>query len=307
MRIQAIAAILTAALILAPDDANAGRRVFDNGLDACSVDFVAGPVPSDGGVEVAIGTHDPNVFDSEFRQCDPSTFDGFSIKIGDDLFDTLYVNENGIVSFGGLVTSPAGTALADIGLPVFAPFFADGQIVDQDSLVYGYTREQDAFGVNSFWLTWASFFPEGDPTADPNIFQMVIVDQGNGDFDLIFNYDTIAWDGDDAQAGFYTDVGSQILLAGAGIAGAYQGEADEFTQACFPGFAATALACNSRNDGTGLASRDLFDPNIVLNGYYLFQFRDGVFVDGVQEVPLPPAVFLAAIGLLGLSRISRKR
>ncbi|MCP6335939.1 hypothetical protein NL449_28375, partial [Klebsiella pneumoniae] len=65
---------------------------------------------------------------------------GFNLRIGTQVFDSLFVNENGLVSFGAPIEraiqsrgsfaeEPAPfirvSSLGDFRLPVIAPFYAD--------------------------------------------------------------------------------------------------------------------------------------------------------------------------------------
>ncbi len=219
----------------------------------------------------------------------------------------MFVNENGIVSFGAPITASPATPLSNLTTPAFAPFFADGMIADAVSLKYGWTDSSVGF-PNSIWLTWDSFLPQGDPTATPNIFQMGIVDLGSGDFDLIFNYESINWDSPTtgAQAGVADGLGAAFLLAGAGVSGAYFGTEDisSGSGVCSAPNPSTALACNNTNDLTQAvgAIDDNGDPS---NGYFLFKFRNGVLTNApVNEIPLPPA---AGLFLLGAAVLGRRK
>lgn len=299
--------------LFAPGAALAKSKVIDGGtVEACSVEQFYGPVANDGATNVNIGTFDPSAFDPTFNgSCDATTFSAFSVNIAGTSYDSLSVQENGIVSFGGAVSSDPTTALSALGLPSFAPFFADGQITDVDSLSFGYTNTS-VIGFDSFWLTWTTIADGAAPGSPANIFQLGLVDQGGGDFDLIFNYEIIAWDGPSgAQAGLAYD-GNVVLLPGAGTPGAYLGSDDTSSgsSVCSSATPATALACNRINDGSSVGGQD-FNTGDVANGYYLFKFRGGELADlPPNEIPLPAAawLFLAGLGaLFGKSKLSRRR
>ncbi len=270
-------------------EALARKKVFDGGfVDVCSVQSVYGAMPTDGAVEVDIGVHDPLAADP----CDPTTFQGFSINIGGTLYSSLYVNENGIVSFGSAVADSPSTPLSDLAVPAFAPFFADGAVPALSNppdpltdLRYGYTSSAVFPSAPSFWLTWNAFLDQGNPTGAPNIFQLAIVPVGtSGDFDLMINYESLNWDSPTigAQAGLTDGGATDVVLTGAGVPGAYLGAYDEFNLVC-TGIPATALACNKINDGTQpIASIDpsTQQPSI---GFYLFKFRNGALVGTVVD------------------------
>lgn len=285
-------------------DAQARLKIADGGAVAtCSVETAFGAIPTDGSVAVDIGTYDSSVFNAaRGGNCDPTTFQAFSINIDGTSYNQLFVNENGIISFGAGVTDAPSTPLANITIPVFAPFFADGFLPNASALVFGYTSTNDGFANNSFWLTWSPFLPQGNAASDPNIFQLGIVDLGGGDFDLVFNYEAINWDpAGGAQAGINAGAGNFFLLNGALVPGAYLGFDDVSggSSNCQSATPATALACNAINDGTGIGAFD-FNTGANSNGYYLFRFRNGALVNPA-EVPVPAAMWLFLAGLAGLS------
>lgn len=278
------------------DAAHARMRVIDGGnVSACSVQDVFGAMPTDGAISMSIGTYDSGA-------CGAATVNGFSVNIGGNFYSTLFVNENGIVSFGSAISDAPSTALSALTAPAFAPFFANGAILDNASLLYGYTDASVGF-PDSFWLTWDAFIPEGAGAGAPaNIFQLGIVDLGGGDFDLIFNYEAINWDDASigAQAGLTDGLGNAFLLSGAGVAGAYLGSDDTSSGAsvCTSANPATALACNKINDGSQAIGGVDFNTGLPSNGYYLFKFRDGVLQ--TAEVPLPGAAGLFLVGAIAL-------
>jgi hypothetical protein len=274
------------------------RRVISDGgnVSACGFDGTFGTIPTDGAVSIPIGIYDSS--------CAASPTQGFSLNIGGTFYDQMFVNENGIVSFGAPIGDSPATPLGSLTSPAFAPFFADGANTTATSLKYGWTDSSVGF-PNSIWLTWDSFTPEGDPNAAPNIFQLGIVDLGAGDFDLIFNYESINWDSPTigAQAGVVTSLGAAFLLPGAGIPGAYFGTDDisSGSSVCNSATPSTALACNKINDGSQAVGGIDAITGLPSNGYYLFKFRDGVLLDTpVNEIPLPPAAGLFLLGAAAL-------
>lgn len=268
-------------------------RIIDGGSVAtCSVQFEYGNLPTDGAVTVPIGVFDPLVFDpTRNGNCDPTTFSGFSINVGGTNYNSVFLNENGVVSLGAPVAVAPSTPLANLTVTAFAPFFADGfapdPSIDPDSIQYGYTHPSIGFS-NSFWLTWNNFLPQGNSSALPNIFQLGIVPIGsNGDFDLILNYENIIWDSSTigAQAGVTDGKSAAVILPGAGITGAYLGfdDTSSGSSVCNSGTPATALACNKINDGSQVIGNPDPDTGLPANGYYLFKFRGGVLVGTVVD------------------------
>ena len=292
---RAIVLHLTAAamaIFAATSAADARGKIFDGGsVDTCSVQFEYGNLPTDGAVEVPIGVFDPLVFDpTRSGNCDPTTFSGFSINVGGTSYDKVFVNENGIVSLGAAVTDTPSTPLANLTVPAFAPFFADGfapdPSIDPDSLKYGYTHPSTG-SPNSFWLTWNNFLPQGNSAATPNLMQLGIAPIGtSGDFDLIFSYESISWDSATigAQAGLTDGGATDVALPGAGVPSAYLGFDDVFGgTGCNSATPLTALACNKINDGTQPIGSTDPDTGQLSNGFYVFKFRGGVLVGTVVD------------------------
>ena len=83
---------------------------------------------------------------------------GFSIDFGTGPVSTLFVNENGVVSFNAAVTPSSFTSLASLGQPVIAPFFADLTSVTFQGTVF------EMFGQNFGQL----MYQRGSASALPN-------------------------------------------------------------------------------------------------------------------------------------------
>lgn len=141
---------------------------------------------------------------------------GFNVNFGTGNKHTLFVNENGVVSFDSAlpVTSTLSPSLASIGLAVIAPFYADmqsGQYFDAatsvldgshtEAIMYG-RGEADptadstgaytsADAVKAFHVSWAGTYLAG---TDPSVFiytQIVLYahpSSADGDFDLRIRY-----------------------------------------------------------------------------------------------------------------------
>ncbi|MEQ1930632.1 MAG: VPLPA-CTERM sorting domain-containing protein [Parvularculaceae bacterium] len=289
-------------------------RVSDGGnVDACTVQTADDPMPANGALQVAIGVYDSGTFNAaRGGNCAPATLSPFSINVGGTSYDKLFVHENGVITFGAPTSAAPGTALSSFSVPIFAPFFADAATPDLSSLRFGYTSLDIFPNVESFWLTWSNFVSADSPASPSSIFQLGIVPVGtSGDFDLIFNYETIRWDSPTigAQAGVNDGQGNSIVLPGAGVPGKYLGEISfsSGSPVCLnANDLATALACNAINDGSQIGGTD--DPNGNSLGYYLFQFRNGVLLTNGAEVPLPAAawLFVLGAGALGARKLRRR-
>jgi hypothetical protein len=144
-----------------------------------------------------------------------------------------------------------------------------------------------AFGVN--WLDTAP--PDdfiginGITGSERNSFQVIIVDRsdtGVGNFDFIYNYDSIQWDNGSSEVSFNT-FGLErrsYELPGSGVSG------------YFLDGSPTALVSNSWNSDVA--------------GRYVFEMRDGV-VTNFPAIPEPETWAMLLVGLGVVSGIARRR
>jgi hypothetical protein len=192
---------------------------------------------------------------------------GFAANFFGTTYTALYVNNNGNVTF-------------DVPLPIFtpfdlkssqraivAPFFADVDTRIGNVVTYG-TGTVD--GHPAFGVTWPGVGCYNRNTSVLNFFQVLLVSRADvraGDFDIVFNYDSIQWEagqlsGGDAQcqggisarAGFANSTGAPgtfFELPGSGVNGAFL----------------------DANVATGLVHKSL---NSQMPGRYVFQVRNGV-------------------------------
>ncbi|MDR2208558.1 MAG: PEPxxWA-CTERM sorting domain-containing protein [Azoarcus sp.] len=213
---------------------------------------------------------------------------GFNINFFDKEYSQLYVTTTGAVTFdGGSVTEGLGSRR------LLAPF--TGSNPDAGSPVtygIGTYDGQAAFGVNWIDMDYSGQgfddltlkmiyrFAHSDLHVAQNSFQLILVDRSYinpGDFDFIFNYDSIQWQNWGVHVGWgnqsdYFEIGGglrDIDLYGAFL------------------------------DGGSLALADQS---------YLFQVRNGVVLSPiVTSVPEPEtwAMLLAGLGIVGA--ITRRR
>jgi hypothetical protein len=205
-------------------------------------------------------------FDQQFlyRNDDDSTDIvpmGFFVNYFGSSNATLYVNNNGNVTFGGALPIYAPTPLNLLGQPgvtnIIAPYWADVDTRNTNSDVVKYgtniVNGHVAFGVD--WVNVGYFNEHADKLLS---CQLVIIDRSDksaGDFDMEFNYDKIQWEWGDAspnvppRAG-YSDGIDDYELPGSGVGGAFL----------------------DTNTVTGLIYHNL---NSSVPGRYIFFFRDG--------------------------------
>jgi hypothetical protein len=182
---------------------------------------------------------------------------GFFIDFYGNSNATLYVNNNGNVTFDNSLWEYTPGNLASLGIEVIAPFWADVDTYNPTSDVVKYGTNMvdghDAFGVD--WVNVGYFSAHADKLLS---CQLVIIDRSDiiaGDFDMEFNYDKIQWEWGDAspnvppRAGFSDGING-YELPGSGVEGAFL----------------------DTNVVTGLIYHNL---NSSVPGRYIFFFRNG--------------------------------
>ena len=126
----------------------------------------------------------------------------FTLNFFGQGYSTAFVNNNGNVTFD----TPLGTytpfGLGSTYVPIVAPFFADVDTRGGEGVTtYGTTTYE---GHPAFCVTWPRVGYFANQVDKLNTFQLLLVsrtDRGNGDFDIVFNYDTIKWETGSARAG----------------------------------------------------------------------------------------------------------
>jgi len=219
---------------------------------------------------------------------------GFDVNFFGLTFNSLFVNNNGNVTFDAPLSTFTPFDLTSTGRQIIAPFFAD---VDTRALASaevtygtGTVNGRNAFGVN--WDGVGYFSSAADRL---NSFQLVLVersDTGIGNFDIEYNYNQIQWEtggasggtgglgGNSARAGYSNGTGapgSFFELPGSAVNGAFLDGGPN------------ALSSN-------------------MNGRYVFLAREGT-IPPPLPVPEPASVLgLLAVGTLGaVSGLKRKQ
>ena len=129
-------------------------------------------------------------------------------------FTGVYVNNNGNITFGSpLSTYTPGIIGGASSLAIIAPFWGDVDTRGAGSLVkYGLNAER-----GTFTATWANVDYYNATTSDHtsifNSFQLELIDQGCGDFEIIFRYADINWTTGDASNGT-GGLGGNVARAG---------------------------------------------------------------------------------------------
>jgi IPT/TIG domain/Nidogen-like/Carboxypeptidase regulatory-like domain len=127
----------------------------------------------------------------------------FPIDFFGTTYSSLYVNNNGNVTFTEPLWTYTPEGLTTFGSPIIAPFWADVDTAVSGSALVTYgtgtVNGHQAFGVN-----WPGVDCFVTTEGGLDYFQMLIIDRSDiapGDFDIEFNYNGINWDSGQASGG----------------------------------------------------------------------------------------------------------
>jgi hypothetical protein len=151
---------------------------------------------------------------------------GFALNFFGRVRTEGFVNNNGNITFDEALSTYTPFGLTAAKREIIAPFFADVDTRNELSklVTYGRTRVngRPAFGAN--YVDVGYFSSHADKL---NRFQVVIIersDTGDGNFDIEFNYERIAWETGDASGGTAGFGGTPAIAGysnGSGDAGTY--------------------------------------------------------------------------------------
>jgi Ca2+-binding RTX toxin-like protein len=213
----------------------------------------------------------------------------FTINLFGDVHSSLYVNNNGNVTFNGPLSefTPFGL-IENIGTPIIAPFFADVDTRNPGSaeVTYGAAADGSSFCVNWAGVGVGYFANRIDRL---NRFQLRLVDRSGetggqvGDFDIIMNYGSIEWETGDASGGTNGLGGASARVgfsAGTGVDGSF------FE---FPGSGVNGAFLDDNTD-SGLVYGSRGSTQL---GRYIFAVRAGtpdMTCPGFEDDPRPQIV-----------------
>jgi uncharacterized repeat protein (TIGR01451 family) len=192
---------------------------------------------------------------------------GFTANFFGNSYTSLYVNNNGNVTFTQPLPNFTATPLVTTGIPIIAPFWADVDTRDPGSseVKYGPTTfgGRPAFCVNWDGVGVGYFAQHVDKL---NKFQLLLVDRSDvnpGDFDIVFNYDQVQWETGDASGG----------SGGLGGSSARAGYTNGSSSTSFEmaGSAVNGAFLDSNPD-SGLI---YYSRNSAVPGRYIFEVRSG--------------------------------
>jgi len=195
----------------------------------------------------------------------PEVSIGFTADFFGELYDSVWVNNNGNLTLDGPMWTYTPFNIITTGRPIIAPFFGDVDTrVGGDPVKYG---NGTVNGRPAFGATYANvdcYYTDASRTAR-NYFQVVLIDRadtGPGNFDIEFNYDQIQWETGEASGG------SSACLGGSSARVGYSNGVDAAFE--LPGSAINGYFLDS--SPTGLIHGSLNSGHL---GRYIFNAREG--------------------------------
>jgi len=267
---------------------------FDSSLESLDVSLLE----NNGAIEV------------DFVGSDTNTEIPFSINFFGTTYSSVFVNENGILSFGAAYTGDTGdvNALMNSGIPLISGLFADADIGFAQLVTTGTDFDNMLIDLYSTYQGYTDADPDSEVF---NQIQFGFLDVLAGDFTLELNYGDVDWETGNDDGGVLGQAGTTGIAPWVGFSnGAGLGfEVDG------SGIAGALLS----PDGAGGQSDEFCLANPLSLGYcrdIAFQFIDGIpYIDGVAvsldqvSVPEPDSLWLLLLGglLLQLQRFSVSR
>ena len=128
---------------------------------------------------------------------------GFNANFFGKIRTHAYVNNNGNITFDAALSTYTPFGLVGTQREIIAAFFADVDTRDPASKLVTYGQDtingHQAFGVN--YIDVGYYQQHSDKL---NSFQLILIDRkdtGDGNFDIEFNYQRVAWETGDASGG----------------------------------------------------------------------------------------------------------
>jgi VCBS repeat-containing protein len=163
-------------------------------------------------------------------------------------YTSLYVNNNGNISFGSPIGAYTPSAIGSgLNFPIIAPFWADVDTLAHGGGAVSYDLDT-ADGVMTITWDHVGYYPRATNKLDT--FQLLLINEGNGNFDIEYRYGDIQWTTGGASGG------SNGLGGTAARAGYSAGDGSHYFEIPQSGNQSALLSLSSTPGNTGIAGVD---------------------------------------------------
>ncbi|MFZ5929731.1 MAG: nidogen-like domain-containing protein [Pseudomonadota bacterium] len=218
----------------------------------------------------------------------------FEVNFFGNVYSTFFINNNGNITFNGPVGSYTPEPFPISGQPMIAPFWAD---VDTRCETCGavYVKAPNADTVAVTWNNVGYYSENSDLT---NNFQLLLRNQGAGNFDIEFRYDRLEWTTGDASGGS-GGLGGTPAQAGfdAGLGGGDEGGGEEggeeleaFISVGGPGVGTNFFTLPGSFETEILQLELTSNVSPDTPGLWVFSIREGAVPGSTPENPIMPVV-----------------
>jgi len=172
------------------------------------------------------GSSAPNIGDPSGRNDDgfagPINL-GFSVNLFGNSYTSLYINNNGNVTFGGGLSAFVPEGPTETNLPIIAPFFSD---IDTRGAASGVMHVRQDI-ANQIIITWDRVGSYNSDDSALNSFQLVLRSSDYvlpvGEGTIGFYFGNMGWETSDSRGlpvvGFGDGQSNGVILEGSGAAG----------------------------------------------------------------------------------------
>ena len=178
-------------------------------------------------------------------------------------YTSLYINNNGNITFAAPYSSFTPATITADGRAIIAPFWAD---VDTQGGATAATTGGNSTGSNLVYqsldtvnhvltITWDDVGYFSAHTNPSNAFQLQLIGLGNGDFDIVFRYESINWTTGDFSGGS-GGLGERTPARAGYSAG--DGNPSHYFEIPASGHQSQMLALDTTTGNTGIAGVDVF-------------------------------------------------
>jgi len=196
-----------------------------------------------------------------------STPISFPVNFFGQTFSSLFVNNNGNITFDQPLSEFTPFDLKTTRRVIVAPFFADVDTRIGNQVTYG---PNTVDGHAAFGATWPGVGCFNENISALDFFQVLLIDRSDvaqGDFDIEFNYNSIQWETGEASGGSAACQGGASARVGFSNGSGAPGTFFELPGSGIPG------SFLDSNPSTGLVHNSFGSTQA---GRYVFQVRNGV-------------------------------